>query len=383
MRKSHTQAERHVARKFLYIIASLIVLVIISAFAYRVWGQQLINAAMVPSRTFSAPPPLPKDNYSSANAWISRPGLAPDPSQWRPADMKAALVARKAAIFFVHPTTYLAPGNKADWNAPLSDPESRTVAARFVQRQASAFNDLGPIWAPRYRQAHFGAFLTDKVDGRNAIDAAYADLAQAFDAFLAANPAGPIILAGHSQGSLHLLRLLHEKVAGKPVAGRIAAAYIIGWPVSVTADIPALGPPACTKPQQAHCIVSWQSFAEPADPSAVMQAFEKDRGFNGTPRKASKMLCVNPITGSADGVAKAAQNLGTLDARQSEDNPVLIKGAVPARCDARGFLLIGDPPDLGPFTLPGNNYHVYDYALFWANLRADAQARLAAFSAKK
>ena len=53
---------------------------------------------------------------------------------------------------------------------------------------------------------------------------------------------------------------------------------------------------------------------------------------------------------------------------------------MPARCDVRGFLLIGENgPDLGPYVLPGNNYHVYDYALFWANIRADAAARLAAF----
>jgi hypothetical protein len=58
----------------------------------------------------------------------------------------------------------------------------------------------------------------------------------------------------------------------------------------------------------------------------------------------------------------------------------LVKAAVPARCDVRGFLLIGeDDPELGPYVLPGNNYHVYDYALFWANLRADAEARLTKF----
>ena len=28
------------------------------------------------------------------------------------------------------------------------------------------------------------------------------------------------------------------------------------------------------------------------------------------------------------------------------------------------------------FVLPGNNYHVYDYALFWADVRADAERRL-------
>jgi hypothetical protein len=53
---------------------------------------------------------------------------------------------------------------------------------------------------------------------------------------------------------------------------------------------------------------------------------------------------------------------------------------VPARCADRGILLIGDAPDLGPYVLPGNNYHVYDYSLFWANVRADANRRLAAFT---
>ena len=61
-------------------------------------------------------------------------------------------------------------------------------------------------------------------------------------------------------------------------------------------------------------------------------------------------------------------------------------GAVPARCGERGFLLIGDNealPAMGPYALPGNNYHVYDYALFWANIRADAERRLAAFEARR
>ena len=62
------------------------------------------------------------------------------------------------------------------------------------------------------------------------------------------------------------------------------------------------------------------------------------------------------------------------------------RGAVPARCDLRGFLLIGANealPAMGPYALPGNNYHVYDYALFWANVRADAERRLAAFEGRR
>ena len=55
-------------------------------------------------------------------------------------------------------------------------------------------------------------------------------------------------------------------------------------------------------------------------------------------------------------------------------------GRVGARCEGRGILSIGSPPDLvGNYVLPGNNYHVFDYSLFWANVRADAERRVAAF----
>ncbi len=34
------------------------------------------------------------------------------------------------------------------------------------------------------------------------------------------------------------------------------------------------------------------------------------------------------------------------------------------------------------YVLPGNNYHVFDITLFWANVRADALRRLAAYEGK-
>jgi hypothetical protein len=60
----------------------------------------------------------------------------------------------------------------------------------------------------------------------------------------------------------------------------------------------------------------------------------------------------------------------------------LISPGVGAKCNEKGFLLIGDGPELGPYVLPGNNYHVFDYSLFWANLAADAERRARAFRAK-
>jgi hypothetical protein len=243
------------------------------------------------------------------------------------------------------------------------------------------FNEIGEVWAPKYRQATFGAFLTTKAEAQKALDFAYRDVAAAFEAFLAAVPAErPIVLAGHSQGSLHLLRLLRERIAGRPEAKRVAAAYAIGWPVSVTADLPFLGLPACTKPDQSGCLLSWQSFGEPAETDMVTDVFDKSAGPTGVKRAGSAMLCSNPLTGTPRGQAPADANLGTLVPNAELTEGRLQVPGVPARCDGRGFLLIGaEVPDLGPYVLPGNNHHVYDYALFWMNMRRDAAARLAAF----
>src|SRR3546814_1108060 len=55
-----------------------------------------------------------------------------------------------------------------------------------MRGMASAFADAGEVWAPRYRQATLGAFLaTDRVTAGKAIDAAYRDVEQAFDAISA------------------------------------------------------------------------------------------------------------------------------------------------------------------------------------------------------
>jgi len=52
---------------------------------------------------------------------------------------------------------------------------------------------------------------------------------------------------------------------------------------------------------------------------------------------------------------------------------------VGAHCDKGLLILDAMPPQLGSFVLPGNNYHVYDYALFWGSIRRDAERRLVAW----
>lgn len=370
------------ARRFLYVIATLIIIVLALGLVWSLAQDRLMRMALTPSVAFAAMPDATAPDYATPQAWVARPDLKDDPSRWLPPGQAAPGGPGPAAVFYVAPTTYL---DRSHWNGPLDDPQANGRLRLFTQSQASAFNNVGSIWAPRYRQATFGAFLA-AADPRSvkAIDFAYGDVARAFDAFLAAIPPDqPIILAGHSQGSLHLLRLLRERVVGRPLAARIVAVYAVGWPISVVADLPALGLPGCRTAGQAGCILAWQSFADPASPHLVEAYFDASSGLTGAPRKGSAMLCVNPLTGIGGGAAPADANRGALVPDKALAGATLTPGLIPARCTPQGILLIGAPPEgFGAYVLPGNNYHVFDYALFWANIRDDAAARLKTFLAR-
>ncbi len=400
------------ARKFLYVIAAIILLILAAGIVYQLYPGWLARVAFVPSAEFKQQAAVEPNAYDDPKMWFARPGMDKDPSAWRPAVQsedgtapdsadaqsrdqlippataaEAAPPPGDAAVFFVHPTSYY---SRSSWNAPLENRDSDHRANLFVQGMASAFADAGEIWAPRYRQATLGAFLAkDRVTAGKAIDAAYRDVEEAFDAFIAAQPkTKPIILAGHSQGALHLTTLLKNRIAGTPLAKRIVAAYVIGWPISLDTDMTALGLPACETPEQKGCILGWASFADPADPEMVTAAYDGTIGFDGRPRADTRMLCTNPLTGTRDAAAAPDANLGTLVPTEGFKSGSLIAGKIGATCDdTRGLLMIGDAEIaknyvVAGYVLPGNNYHVYDITLFWANVRADALRRLATYEGK-
>ena len=369
------------ARRFLAIIFVLTLLFVAGSFAIYKWGSNALLSQAVPQGHFQPAPASDAPDYRQAQNWIDRPGLEPSPSLWSPdGEASPPPADRQAAVFYIHPTTYL---KRDRWNAPICDGadcgEAGVRAELFVRSQASAFAQAGSVWAPRYRQAAYGAFLLKSEDAQKALDFAYADVRRAFEEFLANAPAEqPLILAAHSQGALHLSRLLRDESA--KLRGRLVAAYVVGWPLSTIADLPGIGLRACTTPEQGGCILSWQSFGEPANPDLILDAWEGTTGPTGVKRERKDMLCVNPLTGTKDGTAAPAANPGTLVPSTDLASATLLKGQVGARC-ANGFLLIdGAVPAMGPYVLPGNNYHVYDYALFWGAIRRDAERRLAAWT---
>ncbi len=377
-------------RRFLYAIVAGIVLVAAALFALRLYGDELTRIALVPSTPFEPQAALADNAFSDPAMWFSRPGMGAinDPARWQPAYREGYTAPSRPdttpppfAVFFVHPTSYF---ESSHWNAPLGDDQSQQFAGIFVRGMGSAFNRASEIWAPRYRQATFGSFLDNSDDARLAMDAAYSDIGQAFDYFLLNVDADtPIVLAGHSQGAMHVLRLLRERIAGSELSSRIATVYAIGWPISIEHDLPQLPLPACTKASEGGCIVSWASLADGGDPGMMLRPFAASTAFDGQLRGTGPILCVNPLNGVVGGSAEAVLNLGTLVPSSDLTTGDLVPGAIPAHCREDGMLMIGDPPEMGAHVLPQNNYHVYDIPLFWANLQADVVARVAAWEAAR
>src|SRR3546814_841727 len=96
-------------------------LALAASLVYRIWGQQLMQAAMVPSAKFVPQKALVSHTYASPTMWYARPDIRQsNPALWTPAGVTTD-GSGQAAIFFIHPTSYL---ERSKWNAPLDDKES-------------------------------------------------------------------------------------------------------------------------------------------------------------------------------------------------------------------------------------------------------------------
>ena len=288
-------------------------------------------------------------------------------------------------MFFIHPTTYL---SGAARNARYDEPGfTRTQIEQGVLRfQASVFNACCHIYAPRYRQAALSAFwsLGDE-DAKRAYELAYGDVLRAFDYYLAhENQGRPFIIASHSQGSLHALRLLEERVAGQPLAQRLVAAYVIGY--YVPEDIATVGIPVCDSATQTGCLVDWNTVKQGV--SADEREQSRFIWWDGKYQHpgARKLVCVNPLNWRSHASAGADLNQGALPGvRPGEPLRPPVVQLTGAQCD--GALLRIDIPFgkrhgfANLLTLFGS-YHIYDYNIFYTNIRTNAEERVRAYRSR-
>ena len=165
-----------------------------------------------------------------------------------------------ADVFYVYPTLFV-DKKDTDWNASIDDSNVNSDVIKWIlPYQASAWADAGRLFVPFYRQNHYRAFFNPHIHegGIEAIAFAYADVKAAFDYYMEVENKGrPIILAGHSQGALHLKKILQEYFDGKPLRNKLVAAYLIGTRV-LEDEFNSLKP--LNAPDQIGGYVSWNSY---------------------------------------------------------------------------------------------------------------------------
>ena len=114
----------------------------------------------------------------------------------------------------------------------IGEAATARAAVRRKARRARSI-DVPTIWAPQYRQAAYGAFLLKSEDAQQGARPRLSRRAGAPStrSSPSSRASEPIILAGHSQGSLHLLRLLRrpegraEGPAGRGLCRRLAGQH--------------------------------------------------------------------------------------------------------------------------------------------------------------
>jgi hypothetical protein len=292
------------ARKFLYLVVGLIVLALVATFAYRFYGAELLRQAMVPSGDVAQlprPAPIPGRSLDRAPRQARQPRAVDAPKGFQPAENPPA------AVFFIHPTSFLDRSS----GTPRSTTPLPTRAELFLRGQASAFNSVGLVWAPRYRQATFGAFLTSKTRrSRRSISPIATSRRRSTSSSrkpATARSSSPAT-AGRA-APLAPARRSRRRHAAREADRRSVRRRLAGLDHRRSAED---GPEACAGPDDTGCILSWQSFADPADPSLIVDTFDQTNGFTGQPRKGTPMLCTNPLTGKPGDSAPVEANLGTL-----------------------------------------------------------------------
>ncbi|MEI8114731.1 MAG: DUF3089 domain-containing protein, partial [Bacteroidia bacterium] len=178
-----------------------------------------ISVEAQPRNSEAGPNTGPAPDYSDLKYWAASP-FKEDNSDVIPAFLKDEVRDTRADVFFIHPTSYFGEEKTSPWNADLRDTVVNNNTDNLsILFQTTVFNGSCRVFAPRYRQGNMEAFYVfDTPQAKAAFELAYQDLKTAFKYYLKHyNKKRPIIIASHSQGSLHAIRLLQEFFDGKPL----------------------------------------------------------------------------------------------------------------------------------------------------------------------
>lgn len=301
-------------------------------------------------------------DYSDLNFWAAHPWKW-DPSDSVPLPLKKDHRKDSVAdVFFIHPTSFTDYTDTA-WTASIDDANLNLKTDNTsILYQASVFNEQCRIFAPRYRQAHLRAFYShDKAKADTAFEIAYRDVKAAFEYFLEHfNNGRPIIIAAHSQGTLHAGRLLKEFFQGKTLQNRLICAYLVGMPVpeNYFASLPP-----CKDSLSTGCFVSWRTFKRDYTDTLFVS------------KESFRCIVTNPLTWTTTAdYAPRTRNTGAVLKNFNKISKEVVDAQV-----YQNILWTCKPRFFGNIFLTQQNYHIADINFFYTNIRQNLRTRINMF----
>ncbi len=300
-------------------------------------------------------------DYSAIDNWAAHPDKI-DPADRIPSQGVNDRVDHDVDVFFIHPTTYTSYKGDIKWNAILSDQKlNEHTDNTTILYQASCFNAAGRVWAPRYRQAHIESFYTnDRALGNKALLKAYEDVKSAFQYYLKNHNQGrSILIAAHSQGTVHAKNLLHEFFdTDEMMRNRLIAAYLVGMPIKVD-EFKHIDP--CDNKDDTNCFVSWRTFRKDYVPTHIPHG--------------DTILVTNPLSWNLSSDYQNKEfNQGAILRKFDKVYPELVDAT-----SIDGLLYVTKPKFPWSFLFGTKNYHIADINFFYFNIRENAAHRANTF----
>ncbi len=297
-------------------------------------------------------------DYSKSEYWLSLP----------------AACTKDVDIFYLYPASWHKKDSSEANFCAIDNPDMHQGSKKAFDVEATAFETVGNIFAPFYRQADAGYVLNLPEGQRwNVIDSIPAkDVTAAFDYYIKHyNNNKPFILVGHSEGANVLLLLLKNYMHDNPdIYSRMICAYVIGYPI--TAEFINANP---------HL-----KFAEGADDTGVIISYNTQSpsvvaGANLVMGNQIGLV-INPINWKKDEtLATVSESLGSYMPIDSLGNFGKVLGFADAIINLnKGVLECSSVNDSAMFKISGalglGVYHSFDISFYYYNLRENAEMRI-------
>lgn len=276
---------------------------------------------------------------------------------------------RIADCFLICPTVTNSVDGKL--NAEITD-DYKADFVSALDAEKGIYADSCTMYAPFYRQAVMDVYELPDEDREQYFEIAYNDIKASFDYYMKkCNKGRPIVLAGFSQGSDMVLRLLKDEFDNKKYQDRLVAAYMIGWPVTPQDIEQYPHIKMAQNSQDTGVVVSFNSEAESVNTSMFVP-------------QGTTSLSINPLTWTTDSTpADATYNMGACFMYGDKAGEEVYQFCGAYIDDERGTLKVtgidGSEFTSGSKLFGEGVYHLYDYQFFYRNLQYNVAERLDKF----